>query len=342
MNEIISKFAKFITPKDNTYPKWFSNIVIQLRTEKELYRDLLHKTGLNHFNALYKSNRKLFKREKEKCEKNFILNTKMNINVNPKAFFAYTKALSKPHKPPNTLSYKGKTSDKPTEIAEFFADNFKSVYNTTDSNYSNTKLSCNCTDHVSISHEDILNTIKNFDMNKISSPDGIPIIFYSDLTELLFADDLKILAKIDTILISIEKWCHDNKLSLNANKCKILSISRKPIENILSFIYKIGNTALLRTESIRDLGVIYDSKFSLQPHNRHITKRAYRMIGFIIRSLFRFNVTFEAFWSMHLQYGTPITPFTQTKSRKFNENSQEYLHTNSIFPGVHTTHDWNA
>lgn len=408
------------------------------------------------------------------------------------------------------MSYKNNTSDEPQKIVEFFAENFKAVYNPVVENHVPMNLPCNCTEHLIISHNDILETIKGLDTNKISSPDGIPTIFYSrtsqsvamplqilfnksinshsfpkkwkisnvapifksgdksqianyrpvsiisaaskifekiiyrklypklyhnisphqhgfmrdkstvtnlaelndfgggqidliytdfakafdkvdhsillrkmqhfnvnnciinwtesflrdrtqnvclngvkssdinpfssvpqgsvlspllfalfinDLTDviscekLLFADDLKIFTKIDTIrdclklqkdLIAIKGWCDQNNLALNATKCEILSISRKANENIISFIYKIDNTALLRTELLKDLGVIFDSKFSFQYHITSIVKRAYKMIGFITRSLYGFN-NINTYYRLYfcyvrsiLEYAAPI------------------------------------
>lgn len=119
-------------------------------------------------------------------------------------------------------------------------------------------------------------------------------LFINEITDritcnkLLFADDLKIFTKIKTIrdclklqkdLISISEWCIRNKQSLNANKCQILSISRKANENIISFIYKIDATSLLRTENLKDLGVFFDSEFSFRQHISYITKKACRMLG---------------------------------------------------------------
>lgn len=152
-------------------------------------------------------------------------------------------------------------------------------------------------------------------------------IFINDLPDcilsnkLLFADDLKIYIKIETIrdclklqkdLIAIKKWCLENKLSLNAAKCKVLSISRKPESNIISFIYKIDDTVLERTKFLKDLGVIFDYKFSFQQHITHIANRAYKMIGFITRSLYGFTAL-KTYYRLYycyvrsiLEYAAPI------------------------------------
>lgn len=76
---LITKFSKVTIPTDCKYPKWFNNITIQLLKEKEGYRDLFRRTGQNVFNELYKIKRRLFKKEKERCEKNYINNIEDNI-----------------------------------------------------------------------------------------------------------------------------------------------------------------------------------------------------------------------------------------------------------------------
>lgn len=139
--------------------------------------------------------------------------------------------------------------------------------------------------------------------------------------KLLFADDLKIFTKVETIrnclklqkdLIAIKQWCTENRLPLNAGKCKILSISRKSEANIISFIYKIDDTSLIRVTSLKDLGVFFDSKFTFQQHITYIVNKAYRMIGFITRSLYGFT-SIKTYYRLYfcyvrsiLEYAAPI------------------------------------
>lgn len=83
INEIIDKFAKITSPKNSKYPKWYKNLSIQLLTEKETYRDLYQRTNFTPFNDLYKMKRKLFKKERDRCEERYITDIENNINVNP-------------------------------------------------------------------------------------------------------------------------------------------------------------------------------------------------------------------------------------------------------------------
>jgi hypothetical protein len=50
------------------------------------------------------------------------------------------------------------------------------------------------------------------------------------------------------------------------------------------FDYKINGSILTRRESIRDLGVIFDSKLSFGEHIRTIAGTAFRALGFVLRA----------------------------------------------------------
>lgn len=134
IKNIISKYAKFTHPKDDCYPKWFSNQLIQVLKEKEEFHDLSKTKNGKIYEKIYKEKRKLFKSLKSKCELTYIGNTEKKIISNPKAFFAYTKAVCKSNKLPNEMNFNGLVSDNVQTITEYFADNFKSVYNQTNQN----------------------------------------------------------------------------------------------------------------------------------------------------------------------------------------------------------------
>ena len=108
---------------------------------------------------------------------------------------------------------------------------------------------------------------------------------------LMFADDVKIYRKVccaaDADLLQDDlhrlcRWSHVWKLSLNPTKCKSFRITLKksPIETT----YFIGNTALEHVDTIRDLGVILDTKLTFRPHIESTIKKANRALGLLIRS----------------------------------------------------------
>lgn len=180
----------------------------------------------------------------------------------------------------------------------------------------------------------VVNGAKSDEIHPTSSvPQGFTLsallfaMFINDLATkmkcgiLLFADDVKIYLKIDCFrdcvklqkdIYELHKWCNENKLFLNIAKCNVVSYSRKSEDNIISFIYRINNVALNRTNRMKDLGVIFYNKLTFQHHISSIVSRAYRMIGFISRSLTKFKKieTYRRLYFCYvrciLEYATPI------------------------------------
>lgn len=62
-----------------------------------------------------------------------------------------------------------------------------------------------------------------------------------------------------------------------------MSITRKADQNKLEYHYKIGNDIVPRVSSKRDLGVIIDNKLSFAEHISVTIRKAYQMLGFILR-----------------------------------------------------------
>lgn len=113
---------------------------------------------------------------------------------------------------------------------------------------------------------------------------------------LLFADDMKVYRKVDTIhdclllqqdLDRLYDYCTINKLDLNISKCNCISFSRA--KHPLQFNYTINQQPLQRTDHTRDLGVILDSKLLLDKHIETITAKATKTLGFVIRSTKHFT-----------------------------------------------------
>lgn len=150
-------------------------------------------------------------------------------------------------------------------------------------------------------------TFNGFRSNFYTAASGVPqgsnigpllfLIFINDLPDLLgcekllFADDLKIFTKIKTPtdcshlqadLLVLQKWCTQNALSLNIAKCKIVTYTLK--KNAIKYNYSINNELLGRCDSVKDLGVTFDSQFSFIPHIDLTISIALKMLGFICRN----------------------------------------------------------
>ena len=83
-------------------------------------------------------------------------------------------------------------------------------------------------------------------------------------------------------LEKIYAWSCENKIQLNCNKCKFISFVRSAHK--FSFDYSISGVFLERVQSIKDLGIIYQTNFEFDIHLRMVTSRAYKLLGFIKRS----------------------------------------------------------
>lgn len=129
-------------------------------------------------------------------------------------------------------------------------------------------------------------------------------LFINDLPDLiktnvlLFADDLKLFSKVNsfddvqklqTDINTIFNWCEQNDLKLNGDKCYFISFSRKQETSQLLNGYAINGAAITKVNLIRDLGILFDSKLTFEPHFNHILKASFRMLGFISRSLYKFR-----------------------------------------------------
>ncbi|CAF4761859.1 unnamed protein product [Pieris macdunnoughi] len=102
-------------------------------------------------------------------------------------------------------------------------------------------------------------------------------IFVNDITHcfqsskiLLYADDMKIMKQINSVadalslqedLDRFQNYCVLNGLDLNVSKCYICTFTRKL--HPIAFPYKLQDSILVRVGSVKDLGVIFDSKLLL-------------------------------------------------------------------------------
>ena len=112
----------------------------------------------------------------------------------------------------------------------------------------------------------------------------------------LYADDVKLYSSFDVhcdrnslhtrSLVSIEQWARDWQLKLNPIKSSVMHFgTRNP-----NSLYYIDNTPLIGSESIRDLGLCYDSKLSFTCYIDSIVTKAYQRINLIFRAFHTKNI----------------------------------------------------
>ena len=113
-----------------------------------------------------------------------------------------------------------------------------------------------------------------------------------DIETLMFADDVKIYRRIDSmadvsyVQAELEKLCSWSKkwgLALNPAKCKVLTLTlrRTPV----TANYVIDGTLLERVDVMRDLGVILDRKLTFGEHVDYTVRKANRALGLLMRTL---------------------------------------------------------
>lgn len=114
---------------------------------------------------------------------------------------------------------------------------------------------------------------------------------FTSCKHLLYADDKKIFCKINNIQDSVNlqntlnrlsEYYSYNKIIVNVPKCQQISFTRKP--KPLNFTYTFNNIPIVKVNVIRDLGVLLDSKLTMSEHVDYITDKAYKNLGFVIRT----------------------------------------------------------
>lgn len=136
---------------------------------------------------------------------------------------------------------------------------------------------------------------------------------------LMYADDKKIFLKINDIndcdllqldLDNLINYYNKNKISLNVKKCQSISYTRK--RNPLNYTYRFDNEPIQKVNLVRDLGVIFDSKLTMTNHIDSITSKAFKNLGFVLRTCKAFNdieaikLLYFAYVRSILEYGSPV------------------------------------
>ena len=112
----------------------------------------------------------------------------------------------------------------------------------------------------------------------------------------LFADDAKIFMPINSPLDfgkmqrdidTIATWGESNGIRLNISKCNIVTFTRT--RNPTNYHYLLNDELVNRENSVRDLGVIMDSKLDFKDHLDTICTNAMRTLGLVKKMTYDFR-----------------------------------------------------
>ena len=175
-----------------------------------------------------------------------------------------------------------------------------------------------------------VNGVDSFEESVIS---GIPqgsvlgpilfVIYINDLPDVvrskiyLFADDTKILHKIQSIQDSIQlqedinalsKWSNDWLLQFNLDKCHVL-IQGKQRNVAHAYHYQLNNHELEHVFDEKDLGVILDVELKFEKHISEKINKANAIMGLIRRSFSYLGP--ELFKKLYLTFVRPHLEYAQ-------------------------------
>lgn len=97
-------------------------------------------------------------------------------------------------------------------------------------------------------------------------------------------DDTLVLQKLIELLV---EWVKNNAMCLNIKKCIVITFSRK--NDVIDGNYYMDKTRLTRANTVRDLGVILDSKLTFKHQIDKVVSTGRSVLGFVKRRAKDFN-----------------------------------------------------
>ena len=144
-------------------------------------------------------------------------------------------------------------------------------------------------------------------------------MYSADSNVALYADDTKLYKqayikyesdaiKLQKVLDRVNVWINDRLLSLNIEKCKVISIGRNAT---IDFQYKIDDYELEKIYEIKDLGVTFDSKLKFTAHINDKVNKAFSVLGVINRNFKymernTFIMLYKSMVRPHLEYANLV------------------------------------
>jgi hypothetical protein len=168
----------------------------------------------------------------------------------------------------------------------------------------------------------------------------------------MFADDLKIfktitgpadVASLQGCLDTLSEYCSKYHLKLNVEKCFQISFSRR-VACYFPAIYALSGRPLTKVDTVKDLGVLLDSKLTFNAHFKYCYNKALKMLGFLFRvgkdfrNLRSLKIIYFAFVRSHLEYccqvWNPSKITTIAELEKIQKKFVRFLFHKNLIPGI--------
>lgn len=198
--------------------------------------------------------------------------------------------------------------------------------------------------------------VNNFLSNEIMVPSGVPQgshigpllfnLYVNDVSTcftsckfLMFADDLKVFRTVcapedcrslQGDLDGLVSWCLNNGMELNVSKCKFMRFTR--LRRQMDYNYTIKGEILSSTNSMKDLGVMFDPQLSFVEHITSVTTKSLQMLGFIKRnskdfsSINSLKILYFSLVRSYLDYASSVwNPFYDTHTLRLERVQSKFL-----------------
>lgn len=153
-------------------------------------------------------------------------------------------------------------------------------------------------------------------------------IFINDVSEVNNAADA---VTLQNALNRLETYVQLNRLKLNLKKCSVMSFTKRTT-NFIFHPYEINGVELERTNTMRDLGVIFDTNLTFHNHIDSMCGKARRMLGFIMRvgkhfkDKYTHTTLYNSLVRSNLEYASTIwNPHTAEHKLKIERVQHKFL-----------------
>lgn len=136
---------------------------------------------------------------------------------------------------------------------------------------------------------------------------GVFILIYADDTKMYrVINCIEDMRDLQSVIDKLDSWSQENELLLNSSKTFHVSFSHKRAVTQRTYYY-LRNDRIQSTETVRDLGILFDTKLIFKPHVEQLVARA----NVIAAIGFRFSMDLHSPRLMNKIINTYITPIIE-------------------------------